>query len=115
MLRFVRPSRAGLKRLFSLRVPLPAPKPARVLAGLSVLGLAGLSFMAGAAVMYFRLPPSTFFDAAFAGAKAWSERGLSDEPPSPGPGGMAKEGVWQDRPGGTWDGFTLYTTTAGSG
>ena len=84
------------------------------MACLSVLGLAGLSFMAGAAVMYFRLPPSSFFDAAFAGAKAWSERGLSDDPPSPGPGGMAKEGVWQDQPDGTCDGFTLYTTTAGS-
>jgi hypothetical protein len=113
MPRFIRSCRAGLTRLLGLRIRLPLPAAHQVVACLSVLGLLALSFMAGAAVMHFRLPSSGFFDKAFTGAKAWHERGRPDDPAFGGPGDPAREGVLLDTPGKAFDGFTLYTTTAG--
>jgi hypothetical protein len=84
------------------------------MACLSILGLIGLSFLFGTAVMFFRLPPSVFLDNAFTGAKAWHERGLSQDSSVPGSRGMAREGVLVDRPDKTYDGFTLFTTTLGA-
>jgi hypothetical protein len=95
----------------SLRARLPARAAPRVVPGLSILGLAGLSFMAGTAVMYFQLPPSGFFDLAFAGAKAWYQRGRTQGLLSGSD--RAPEGVQRDDPEQTSDGFTLYTTTRG--
>jgi hypothetical protein len=112
MLRFIRFLWAGLKRFFNLRIPLPAAH--QVMACLSILGLVGLSFLFGAAVMFFRLPPADFFDNAFTGAKAWHERGLSQDGPSRYASGMAREEIVLDKPDKTFDGFTLFTTTEGS-
>jgi hypothetical protein len=113
MLRIIKSYWTGVKRLSGLRVSLLWLTPGRVMACLSLLGLAGLSVIAGAAVMYFEVPPFSFFNAAFGGARAWYQRGLADPLPSAGPGGMARAGVWRDHPPGTFDGFTLYTTTQG--
>jgi hypothetical protein len=111
MSRFPRNLWLALKR--PVRLPLPSVN--QVMACISLLGLVGLSFMGGAAVMYFRLPPADFFDRAFTGAEAWHERGRLDVyAPAVAPRGIAREEVRVDRPGRTWDGFTLVTTTAGS-
>jgi hypothetical protein len=83
------------------------------MACLSILGLLALSFLGGAAVMFFRLPPSGFFEKAFTGAGAWHERGRSQLPPPTYAGGMAPTGVSTDRPDRTCDGFTLITTVRG--
>jgi hypothetical protein len=40
----------------------------------SIFGVAALSFLLGAAVMYFDLPSSGFLNKAFIGARAWEER-----------------------------------------
>jgi hypothetical protein len=70
--------------------------------------------MYGAAVMYFRLPTSQFFDEAFIGAKAWYERGYIDDPLLIPAQGKVVETVRVDKPDKTSDGFTLVTTTRGS-
>ncbi len=80
----------------------------------SILGLVGLSFLLGSAVMFFRLPPAVFLDNAFTGAKAWHERGLSQDGSASHAAGMVREGVVVDKPDKTYDGFTLFTTTQGA-
>src|SRR4029077_5690362 len=97
MRRFLLSLTAGLGRVFTTRIRLPRPTSHQTMAGLSLLGLAGLSYMLGAGVMYFRLPSSPFFDQAFAGAKAWHERGRPTAA-APQGGGVAEEGVSRDRP-----------------
>jgi hypothetical protein len=114
MLRFIRFLWAGPRRFLNLRIPIPLLAAHQVMACLSILGLVGLSFLFGAAVMFFRLPPSDLFDNAFTGAKAWHERGRPGVIISPQGAGMAREGVRVDKADKTDDGFTLYTTTAGS-
>jgi hypothetical protein len=113
MPRIIRSCWAGMKHLGAVRIPAWLT-PGRALACLSVLGLSALSFIAGAAVMYFEAPPSSFFNAAFAGARAWSRRGLADPRDLAAGRGMAEPGVLRDNPSHTCDGFTLYTTTRGS-
>lgn len=81
-----------------------------VLASVSILGLISLSIVCGAAIMFFRLPSSDFFNKAFAGARAWYERGHADEPPR---ADLDKPEIRIDEPAKTDDGFTLYTSTAG--
>jgi hypothetical protein len=114
MLRFLpsfRATRNGFLRR-PIRIPLP---PARVvIPGLSILGLAVLTFMAGTAVMFFRLPPSGFFETAFAGARAWYARGQSTADTSLYATQKAKAGVRKYETAKTFDGLTLYTTTEGS-
>jgi hypothetical protein len=64
--------------------------------------------------MFFHLPSADFLDQAFRGGKAWQERGhpvvsrfsLRDDD--------VREGVRVDKPGKTYDGFTLVTTTHGA-
>jgi hypothetical protein len=114
MLRVIPLLWARLRRLAGLRIRLPLPTTSQVMACCSILGLVGLSFMLGAAVIYFRLPSADFFDKAFSGAKAWHERGRSDDPDPTFASGMMSEGVRLDSPDRTYDGFTLCTTTAGS-
>jgi len=114
MLRLKRSMWADLRRLLTRRISLPLPTVSQAMAGASILGLIGLSFLFGTAVMFFRLPPSVFLDNAFTGAKAWHERGLSQDSSVPGSRGMAREGVLVDRPDKTYDGFTLFTTTLGA-
>jgi hypothetical protein len=105
---------ADLRRLLTRRISLPLPTVSQAMAGASILGLIGLSFLFGTAVMFFRLPPSVFLDNAFTGAKAWHERGLSQDGSVPHSGGMSREGVLVDKPDKTYDGFTLFTTTRGA-
>jgi hypothetical protein len=73
---------------------------------LSVLGLFGLSYVFGAAAMFFRLPSSGLLSKAFIGARAWTEsRELAMQPD----GEMRPVCVGRvDQPGKTFDGFTLY-------
>jgi hypothetical protein len=84
------------------------------MACLSALGFAGLCYLFGAAVMFFQLPTSDFLDKAFSGAKAWHERGRSTMPPGTAAEPNARQGITVDKPGQTYDGFTLYTTTEGA-
>jgi hypothetical protein len=103
----------GLGRLLSSRVPIRIPHLGKVLACLSVLGVAGLGYVFGAAVMFFQLPSSDFLHQAFTGGKAWHERGNPVVTPFVPPEGEVREGLTVDEPSRTYDGFTLFTTTEG--
>lgn len=105
--------RVRLGRLLSTQVPIRAPHLGKVLACLSVLGVAGLAYVFGAAVMFFQLPSYDFLYQAFTGSKAWHERGKPVVTPFTPPEGDVREGLTADVPGRTYDGFTLVTTTAG--
>ncbi|HEY7425887.1 MAG TPA: arylsulfotransferase family protein [Gemmataceae bacterium] len=115
MARFFRFFAAPLTRLHSQHVPLPALTIGRVMAGLSVLGVLGLGFLGGAAIMFFQLPPCDFLEKAFAGARAWRARGRSSIPHLlPGAAVREEGAVTVDQAEKTSDGFTLYTATEGS-
>jgi hypothetical protein len=116
MARFFRFLGTQLKRLLRARIPLPRPTIGQVMAGLSVLGTAGLGYLYGAAVMFFQLPSYDFLDKAFAGAKAWNEHGRSTIPflTSDQAAAARKEGITVDKEEKTSDGFTLYTRTDGA-
>jgi hypothetical protein len=61
----------------------------------------------GAAVMFFELPSSELLARAFIGARAWNERRLAPAPAAAAPLHRApKTNI--DKPGQTFDGFTLY-------
>src|SRR5579871_1709321 len=66
---------AGLRELLSYRIPIRTAHLGKVFACVSILGVAGLSYVAGAAVMFFQLPSFDFLYQAFTGSKAWHERG----------------------------------------
>jgi hypothetical protein len=106
--------RVTLGRLLYARIPIRVPHLGKVLACLSVLGVAFLSYVLGAAVMFFHLPSYDFLNAAFTGGKAWHERGKPALNPFTPPDIDMREGVTEDRPSQTYDGFTLFTTTVGS-
>src|SRR5262249_11499971 len=116
MARFILSFGTHLKRLLYARVPLPLPSLGQLMAGLSVLGFIGLGYLYGAAVMAFQLPSYDFLDKAFAGAKAWQERGRSTIPflSWDKAAEARKEGITVDQAEKTYDGFTLYTMTVGS-
>ena len=95
--------------LFSRELRFPSLN--RVLACISVLGLAGLVYLLGAAVMFYRLPTSTYMEKAFLGAEAWSRE--RTEPPESLPAAAGRTAVLIDKPDRTDDGFTLYTTNSG--
>jgi hypothetical protein len=110
MARFIRFFGLRLKRLLHARVPLPSPTIGRLMAGLSVLGVLGLGYLLGAAVLFFQLPSHEFLGKAFAGAKAWHERGRASMPSiSPGAAESVVREVTVDDVQKTYDGFTLYT------
>src|SRR5205823_4957021 len=114
MRRFISSGRMGLRRLLSAQVPIRIPHLGKVLACLSILGVAGLGYVFGAAVMFFQLPSSEFLYQAFTGGKAWQERGKPELNPFNPPEDEVQEGVTVDQPGRTYDGFTLVTTTQGA-
>jgi hypothetical protein len=84
------------------------------MACLSLLGLVGLSYLCGAAVMFFRLPTSDFIHKSLTGAQAWQERGRPQTTPRTSSDPMEQEKVRVDKADKTYDGFTLYTTTEAS-
>src|SRR5947209_4731847 len=106
--------RVGLGRILNAQVPLRIPHPGKFFACLSVLGVAGLGYVFGAAVMFFQLPSYDFLVHAFTGSKAWHERGKPALTPFTPPEIDGGEGVTVDEPGQTYDGFTLVTTTRGA-
>jgi hypothetical protein len=84
------------------------------MAALSTLGVAGLAYLAGAAVLFYELPSCDFLTKAFAGATAWYERGRSTLPFHSGaPSSAMHAKVTVDQTDKTCDGFTLYTATDG--
>src|SRR5436190_3526890 len=114
MRRFLDFARIGLRRLLYAQVPFRIPHVGKVLACLSVLGVASLGYVFGAAVMFFQLPSSDFLYQAFTGGKAWHERGQPVVTPFIPPAMDLPEGVTVDQPGRTYDGFTLVTTNHGA-
>jgi hypothetical protein len=111
MARFLRFAGASLKRLFSACLSLSPPTVGQVMAGFSVLGVVGLAYLIGAAVMFFRLPSHDFLNKSFAGARAWHERGRSTIPTLPPDAADRPVGITVDKAEKTSDGFTLYTMT----
>jgi hypothetical protein len=61
--------------------------------------------------MFFQLPSYDFLYHAFTGGKAWHERGQPAVNPFLPPDIDEREGVTVDKPGQTFDGFTLFTTS----
>jgi len=82
---------------------------------LAILGLVSLSYVLGAAAMFFEVPPSDFLHKAFVGARAWNERRQASVRSSATATGKEvphAPTVKIDKPGKTFDGFTLYTMYA---
>jgi hypothetical protein len=77
-------------------------------APLSVGGLAALSYLAGAAVMFFQLPTAGFLARALVGAESWYEGEASPAQPVKTTKTLPVVRPLVDRPGETFDGFTLY-------
>src|SRR5258708_34270012 len=75
-------------------------------------GVLVLSFLLGAAVMSFNLPTSAYLVDAFRGGEAWSEQ-QDALAAAPAPTDEAIS-ISVDQPAKTFDGFTLFTTNAGS-
>jgi hypothetical protein len=72
----------------------------------SIVGLLFLSFIFGAAAMFFRLPLSDYMSKGFLGCRAWLDRQFMSEQ-------VAEEkspnaAIIIDQPGKTFDGYTLY-------
>ncbi|HVS38986.1 MAG TPA: arylsulfotransferase family protein [Gemmataceae bacterium] len=72
---------------------------------LGVCALMALSFLLGAAVIFYRWPPSNVLGDAFSGGLQWWQRGRATAAAPPPP--PAVRGVIDD-PARTFDGFTLY-------
>jgi hypothetical protein len=71
-----------------------------------LLALLFLSYLAGAAVMFFQLPSSGFLSKSFMGVRAWGEkRQIGGAAPSVDVASLFGNGI--DRPGQTYDGYTL--------
>jgi hypothetical protein len=83
----------------------------------SIFAAMALSYVVGAAVIFFGLPSSDFLERSFIGGRAWSARS-SAAPPADGrpvnslpPGGAENT----DQPSKTCDGFTLYACADNEG
>jgi hypothetical protein len=87
----------------------------QVTAVLSVLALVAISFLGGAAVMYFTPPSSNILARAFQGGQTWFNHATAASTGAPSTTGPSLEqaSLRVDKPASTWDGFTLLTTTAG--
>jgi hypothetical protein len=80
------------------------PRRSLLLLGLSFFGVASLSYLLGAAVIYFDLPSSSFLRRAFGGGVSWYEWKPGRTPDE----GRISPPVGQvDKPDQTCDGFTL--------
>lgn len=79
--------------------------------GFAVVGIAVLSYVAGAAVMKYELPSSQWLTRAFDGGRQWQRN--SDRDVVASHAAVAQKTRSRiDRPGKTFDGFTLYTCAA---
>lgn len=79
---------------------------------LFLAGLASLSYLLGAAVIFFDLPTSTFLRRAFVGGVAWYEQKQASRPPEGQRVAVTVGPV--DKPDKTCDGFTLCMYGTGS-
>jgi hypothetical protein len=90
------------------------PRPARfgkVVALVSIIALVSLSYVCGAAAMFFGLPTSSYLSSAFAEAQQWANR---TDSPAPGPSGdLTSARVTVDIPEETFDGYTLVSSSQG--
>lgn len=87
----------------------------RFSASVSIAGAAALSFVCGAAVIFFQLPSSGWLSNAFLAARFWQESRSASPRPLQNPGRerrLVRANV--DKPGKTFDGFTLYTIMSDS-
>jgi hypothetical protein len=82
------------------------PRRRRISLWLSIFGLVFLSYLFGAAVMFFELPTSGFLSKAFIGARAWNER-RQVSPQSDDQELSSVPRVTIDKPGKVFNGFTL--------
>jgi hypothetical protein len=79
----------------------------RLFAWLSVLALASLSYVLGAAVMFFQLPSSGFLSKGFIGGREWSEQRHAGTRSAAAQPSSLVDGI--DKPGKSFDGFTLFS------
>lgn len=78
---------------------------------LALFGVASLSYLLGAAVIFFELPSSSFLRRAFVGGAAWYEQNQA-LPPAPEQQPPITVGRI-DKPDKTYDGFTLCLCSGG--
>jgi hypothetical protein len=90
-----------------------APGRRRLLFAFSLFGVASLAYVFGAAVTFFQLPGSVFLERAFVGARAWYERREAAAQVPDGPLPRAST-IATDKPGQTFDGYTLVTYGPGT-
>ncbi|HEV3005305.1 MAG TPA: arylsulfotransferase family protein, partial [Pirellulales bacterium] len=83
---------------------------------LAIVGIASLSYLLGAAVVFFELPSSAILQKAFVGARAWREQTHDPRPDAKGQLTPFEPGKI-DKPEKTFDGFTLCSgfTRSGTG
>jgi hypothetical protein len=82
-----------------------------LLSFLSLLGLASLCYLLGAAVIFFDLPSASFLRRAFVGGAAWYEQ---EHASSTAPEQQPTVNIGPiDKPDKTWDGFTLCLCSGG--
>src|SRR5258708_6145410 len=98
MMRFVELILAGLRNTPQSFGGIRFPAPTQAWGVISVIGLAVLCYVAGAAVMHFQLPTGDYLKNAFKGGEAWSEWGKPNPLSLPPAGEMAGRGVVVDEP-----------------
>ena len=92
----------------------PAPRTRRrnlLTSCLSLFGVASLSYLLGAAVIFFELPSSSFLRRAFVGGAAWYEQNQAPPPPPEQQPPIAVGKI--DKADKTCDGFTLCLCSGG--
>jgi hypothetical protein len=77
---------------------------------LTILGLLSLSYLSGAAVMFFQFPSSGFLSKGFMGTRAWAEKRIASAQTAPELPSLASHNL--DRPDKTFDGYTLYASAS---
>ena len=84
---------------------------------LSVVGTVTLSYVVGAAVIFFGLPSADFLERAFIGGRAWSERRNVSRSADAHASSVAAADLAAniDEPSKTFDGFTLYACADNEG
>lgn len=78
----------------------------------SVLGLLFLSYILGAAAMFFQFPSSGYLTKGFMGVRAWLEKRIASTHSSADLNPTSDNTI--DQPGKTFDGFTLYACASPS-